>query len=117
MKSLLKISALILAISSTSVMAQYTGPNGTLTTVKQLIDSGKDHDAVTLVGKVIKRMGNDNLYQFSDGTGTMYIKIDAKNWPTSLTLDDKTKVEVSGKYIKQIVGPTKVEVIDIRKVD
>jgi uncharacterized protein (TIGR00156 family) len=117
MKSIMKVSAVILAVSCTSVMAQYTGPNGTATTVKQLLASGKDHDAVTLKGNIIKRIADEHLYEFNDGTGTMYISIHQKHWPSGLKIDEKTKVEISGKYIKQIVGPTKVEVVDIHKAD
>lgn len=117
MKSIFKICALIIAVSCTSVMAQYTGPNGTATTVKQLLSSGKDHDAVTLKGNIIKRIADEHLYEFNDGTGTMYISINQKRWPSGLKIDEKTKVEISGKYIKQIVGPTKVEVVDIHKAD
>jgi uncharacterized protein (TIGR00156 family) len=116
MKMILPVFALAAVCVSFAAMAQYTGPNGTAVTVKQLVDSGRDHDSVTLSGNIIKRVEGD-LYQFSDGTGTVYIKIDRKRWPNDLKIDEKSKVVISGKYIKQIVGPTKVEVVSIRKLD
>jgi uncharacterized protein (TIGR00156 family) len=116
MMMILPVFALAAVCVSFEAKAQYSGPSGTAVTVKQLVDSGRDHDSVTLSGNIIKRVEGD-LYQFSDGTGTVYIKIDRKRWPNDLKIDEKSKVVISGKYIKQIVGPTKVEVVSIRKLD
>lgn len=100
-------------------LADYVGPNGTPGTIRQLLDSGWDHQFVTLKGNITRRVAHDDLYEFSDGTGTIYAEIKRKRfvWPVSTPVSDKTRVEIYGKYIRQVWGPTKIEVIDMRVAD
>lgn len=115
MNTKLIISALSLAIVGTSAFAQYVGPNGSATSVKQLQESAYDHAPVVLKGHITGRLAYDDLYQFNDGTGAVMIKID--HWPLGLVIDEKTKVEITGKYDREFAGFNKVKVIQMRRVD
>jgi uncharacterized protein (TIGR00156 family) len=103
-------------IGSTTATAQYVGPNGSPQTVRQLLDQGRDHEPVVLRGTIASRTAYNDLYNFTDGTGTVLIKINNKNWPLGLKVDDKTPVEIVGKFDREFVGFTKVKVVNIRAV-
>ncbi|PWC19963.1 hypothetical protein DDT52_11465 [Brenneria roseae subsp. roseae] len=118
MKSRFIIGAFILAISSSAAWAQYIGPNGSPTSVKTLLEYGRDHDFVVLKGNIIRRAAYyDDLYEFSDGTGTILIKIDHKRWPINLRIDDKSTIEIAGKYDREFVRFNKIKVMNIRVAD
>lgn len=98
-------------------MAQYVGPHAASSTVQQLGGLiGKDR-FVTLKGNITRHVGKD-LYEFSDGTGSVYLDIDRKHWrwPADTSIDHTTPVEIRGKYISQAFGPDKVKVSDVRLV-
>ncbi|MFA9439368.1 NirD/YgiW/YdeI family stress tolerance protein [Uliginosibacterium sp. sgz301328] len=69
---------------------------------------------VMLTGHITRRTAYKDLYNLSDSTATVFIKINRKNWPRNLTVDDKTKVEIVGKFDREFVGFDKIKVIDIR---
>ncbi|NSL53938.1 NirD/YgiW/YdeI family stress tolerance protein [Uliginosibacterium aquaticum] len=115
MKSLFLATALTLACTAAS--AQYLGPNGAPATVKQLLDQAYDHDHVVLQGHITSRVAYDDLYQFTDGSATVLVKIDHKHWPLGLKIDDKTRVEIAGKYDREILGYSKIKVLSIRAVN
>ncbi len=118
MKSAFIISVFILAVSHSTAWAQYVGPDGAPTSVKMLLDHGRDHEFVVLRGNIIKRAAYfDDLYEFSDGSGTILIKIDHKRWPLGLQIDDKSTVEIAGKFDREIVSFNKIKVVDIRPVN
>ncbi|MFT3803507.1 MAG: NirD/YgiW/YdeI family stress tolerance protein [Burkholderiaceae bacterium] len=97
--------------------AQYTGPSEqpAATTVKQLLDAGKDDQLVTLRGHIVKRIGEEK-YQFADETGEIPIKIERENWPAGQTVNETSTVELSGKYDKPIVGASKVKIRGLKVV-
>lgn len=118
MKFTFTIGALILAVSHFSAWAQYVGPEGTPTSVKALLEQGRDHEFVVLKGNILKRAAYfDDLYEFNDGTGTILIKIDAKRWPVGLRIDEKSVVEIAGKFDREMMRFNKIKVADIRLVD
>lgn len=117
MKTLFTLGALLLAINCSSVWAQYIGPNGSPTSVRQLLEYGRDHDFVVLQGNIIGRTVYNDLYELNDGTGTISIKIDHERWPLNLQVDDKTRVEISGKFDRDLVGFNKVKVMNIRAIE
>ncbi|MFT4173053.1 MAG: NirD/YgiW/YdeI family stress tolerance protein [Rhodocyclaceae bacterium] len=103
-------------VGSTTAIAQYVGPNGSPQTVRQLLDQGRDHEPVVLRGTITRRTAYSDLYNFTDGTGSVLIKINDKHWPLGLKVDDKTPVEIVGKFDREYVGFTKVKVVNIRPV-
>lgn len=117
MKSVV-ITSLFSAILAVSVpaLAQYVGPDNSPGTIKQIQSSlfGKDH-LVTLKGNITRRV-SDELYEFSDGTGTIYLDIDNKfwHWPSNLPIDQKTPVEVYGKLVNKAFHFDKIKVIELR---
>lgn len=116
MKTKLMICVLTLGVACSSAFAQYVGPNGSATSVKQVQESSRNYAPVLLQGYITGRVMHDDLYQFKDGTGTIQIKIDHKDWPAGLNVDEKTRVEIAGKY-DQDGGFNKIKVNMIRKVD
>jgi len=111
---LIFVAVTSLAIACSAASAQYVGPNGAPASVKQLLDSGYDHDFVVLRGHITGRVAYDDLYQFNDGTANVLLKIDRKNWPFNLRIDDKTRVEIAGKFDREFMGFSKVKVTSIR---
>lgn len=117
------ILALALATSAVAAFAQYTGPGTntpgtttsatTPTTVKQLLDTGKDDQHVMLRGHITRSLGDDK-YEFADSTGQVIIEIDEKRWPADHPVNEKSTVELTGKYDKELIGKSKVEVRGIK---
>lgn len=92
---------------------RYTGPSAvTLTTVKQLLDSGKDDQYVRLQGKIISHEHGKN-YTFADDSGSMKIEVSPKRFPEGQTIGAEQRVELSGKLDKDW-RTTEFEVKEIR---
>ena len=92
----------------------YTGPSTVPTmTVKQLIDTGKDDQHVTLRGFIVSHDGGEH-YTFADDTGRIKVEIDAKHFPPGVKIDDKVRVEITGEFDKDLIG-SKVEV-DVKRL-
>ena len=66
---------------------------------------------VTLEGYIIRRINNDDLYEFKDSTGTITVDIDNNKWPGQI--NDKTKVRLYGEVDRDFMN---VE-IDVDRVD
>lgn len=93
--------------------AQYTGPNSVpVTTVKQLLDQGKDEQQVVLRGNIVSHDGGDR-YTFRDATGRMKVEIDAHRLPAGRPFDDKAQVELLGEFDKDFRS-AEVEVDEVR---
>ncbi|MGF1775693.1 YgiW/YdeI family stress tolerance OB fold protein [Vibrio nomapromontoriensis] len=112
--SLILLSSILL---STSVLASegainkeamqtttggFQGPseNDTLSSVEEVMNAGwlTDGNKVTLVGHIVKSMGND-VYTFQDSTGQMPIEIEADEWGGQ-TVTPKDKVKIYGEIEK-----------------
>ncbi|MDQ7988539.1 MAG: NirD/YgiW/YdeI family stress tolerance protein [Candidatus Dactylopiibacterium sp.] len=102
------------ALAAAPALAQFVGPNGSPTTVRQLEQHGRDYEPVVLTGHIVARVGHKDLYQFSDGTGTLVVKIDGKHWPAGLRVDEKTRVTLAGKYDREGFGFSKVKVFSLQ---
>lgn len=99
--------------ASGQAAAQYTGPSSVpVTTVKQLLDQGKDEQQVVLRGRVVSHDGGDR-YTFRDATGTLKVEIDAHQLPTGRPFDDKAQVELLGEFDKDFRS-AEVEVDEVR---
>ncbi|WP_369943904.1 YgiW/YdeI family stress tolerance OB fold protein [Xanthomonas medicagonis] len=93
--------------------AQYTGPSSVpLTTVKQLLDQGKDEQQVVLRGNIVSHDGGDR-YTFRDATGSVKVEIDAHRLPAGRPFDDKAQVELVGEFDKDFRS-AEVEVDEVR---
>ena len=105
-------AALLLAAPAS---AQYTGPHGVApTTVAEVLKSGSDDQQVVLRGKLIKKVGSDK-YEFSDGTGSIRVEIDAKRFPAE-PIDDKVTVEIQGELEKDFMHSPEIDVDVIRRI-
>ncbi len=107
--------ACVLAVFSTLSHAQYTGPSTVpvAMTVGQIQESGKDDQRVLLRGRIVKYLG-DEKYQFTDGTGEIQVEIDHDLWPSGQPISEKSEVELVGKYDKELIGKSEVEVKSIK---
>lgn len=90
----------------------FSGPDGSLVTVKQAQDL-KDDAWVTLRGSIEKRVGDED-YQFRDATGTLTVEIDDKRWDGQ-TIGPQDKVELQGKLDKDF-NSVELDVKRVRKI-
>lgn len=112
------IVSVLLALGATAAMAQapgYTGPSNTarpvaqgsysgpsslpLTTVKQLLDSGRDDQHARLQGRIVSHDGGDR-YSFEDATGRITVEIDDEDFPPGQTIGAEHRVELQGEFDK-----------------
>lgn len=105
------IIAGLMAVASIS-HAQYAGPTIAPTTVKTILDNGKNDEQVILQGRIVRHTGGES-YRFADNTGEMEIEIEAKNWPANTSIDEKTEVRLHGEYEKELLGQAEIEVKQI----
>lgn len=101
--------------NGSSAVAQnggFSGPNGTVATVKQVQDM-KDDAWVTMRGQIEKRVGDDN-YTFRDATGTMTVEIDHKRW-NGLNITPADQVELQGELDKDF-NSLELDVKQIKKI-
>lgn len=88
----------------------YAGPSSVpLMTVKDLLDKGKDDQAVRLKGRLLSHKGGDE-YEFADQSGKMTVEIDADRFPAGTTVDHNTLVELSGEFDKETFGASSLDV-------
>ena len=75
----------------------YTGPSSVaVTSVKALIDTGRDDQNAILRGRIVSHDGDDH-YTFDDGTARIRVDIDKDEFPAGVKIDDKTMVELRGE--------------------
>lgn len=115
-KNLLAILAAVSGIAlATSVSAAennggFTGPSVEVITVEQAKNMNDD-TFVVLRGKIKQNVGDD-LYLFTDGTGTINIEIDEEDW-NSAKVTPEDVVEIRGEVDK---GWDKIE-IDVDQIN
>ena len=106
-------SAVAPAASVPTQAGRYTGPSSAaLTTIKQLLASGKDDQYARLQGKIIAHE-KGKKYTFADDTGRMSIEISPRRFPDGQSISAEQRVEVSGKLEKGW-GKTKFETKELR---
>lgn len=75
----------------------YAGPSSVaVTSVKTLIETGRDDQKAILRGRIVSHDGGDH-YTFDDGTGRIRVDIDDHDFPAGVKIDDKTTVELHGE--------------------
>ena len=79
---------------------RYIGPSSAaLTTVKQLLASGKDDQYARLQGKITSH-DHGKKYTFADDSGSMSVEISPKRFPEGQTIGAEQRVELAGKLDK-----------------
>lgn len=110
----LSIGLSALVATATVANAQYTGPtNAAPITVKQLLETGKDEQFVTLRGHLVKRIGDDE-YLFADSTGEIEVDIDDEAFPAQQPIDPNTEVELTGEFDKELIGKPEIDVAQVK---
>ena len=108
------ISTILLSLTGTAQVANsaggFVGPSVSSTTVAEAAKM-TDDTPVVLVGNIEKKLGNE-LYQFSDKSGSIIIEIDNEDW-NGLTVKPEDTVEISGEVDKELMKDVKIEVDSI----
>ena len=96
--------ALILAplFSTAALATSYTGPGAESVTTVAAANKAADDTPVVLQGYVIKKINNDDKYEFKDSTGTITVEIDDEDLPP-VAFDDKTLVKLTGEVDKGLL--------------
>ena len=99
--------------ASSTPASGYTGSSSTaMSTVKQLLASGKDGQYARLQGKIISHE-REKKYTFADDSGSMPVEISSKRFPPGQTISADQRVELTGKLDKEW-RTTEFEVKEIR---
>ena len=90
--------------------AEYVGPSKVrqYKNVAEILREPVDDTYVTLRGKIINRIAND-MYQFTDGTGTIKVEIDEEDF-AGQRVDANTQVEIWGKVDKDLMRAPEIDV-------
>lgn len=83
-----------------------------MTTVADVLKSGKDDHMVTLTGSVVKQVGREK-FLFRDASGDIRIEIDDDAMPTQ-PFDDKTRLEITGKAEKEFLRSMEIDVKSVK---
>lgn len=97
--------ALIVAplLSTTAVASSYTGPGNSVVNTVAAANKAADDTQVVLQGFLIRKLNNDDRYEFQDTSGTITVEIDDEDLPT-VTFNEKTKVKLTGELEKELLG-------------
>ncbi|MEG0862545.1 YgiW/YdeI family stress tolerance OB fold protein [Pseudomonas sp. NUPR-001] len=97
--------ALLLApLFSTAALATgYTGPGAQPVTTVAAANDAADDTPVVLQGFVVKKLNNDDKFEFKDNTGTITVEIDKEDMPP-VPFNDKTKVKLTGEVEKHLMS-------------
>lgn len=99
-------AALMMAVAP--AQAQFVGGPSTTITVKQLVDTGRDDQLVTLEGYLVEQVKHEK-YTFRDATGTVLVEIDDEVF-MGQRVDPKTKVCLEGEFEKDMLEKDEVDV-------
>ena len=82
MKTLAFAAAALSVFSIGAAQAQFVGQSQPVTTVKQVLDNGRDDQMVVLEGNLINQVRNDK-YTLRDATGTIVVELMTASLPAS----------------------------------
>lgn len=99
-------AALMMAVAP--AQAQFVGGPSTTISVKQLVDTGRDDQLVTLEGYLVEQVKHEK-YTFRDATGTVLVEIDDEVF-MGQRVDPKTKVRLEGEFEKDMLEKDEVDV-------
>lgn len=101
------------ATASEAAPGRYTGPSSVpLSTVKSLLESGRDDQHARLQGRIVSHDGGKN-YSFADDSGRMTVKISSRRFPTGQSVSAEQRVELVGELDKDF-RKTKFKVKELR---
>ncbi|MCY1389976.1 hypothetical protein D3C76_500480 [compost metagenome] len=97
--------ALLLAplFSTAALAAGYTGPGAAPVTTVAAANDAADDAPVVLQGFVVKKLNNDDKYEFKDTTGTITVEIDNEDLP-AVPFNEKSKVKLTGEVEKHLLS-------------
>ncbi|MDP5009456.1 MAG: NirD/YgiW/YdeI family stress tolerance protein [Glaciimonas sp.] len=99
--------------SKTAASPNYSGPSTVPTmTIKQLLANGSDDQYVTVAGKLVRHTGGEH-YVLADASGEMKVEISKKYFPANITINASTPVELTGKFDKNLIGESELDVKQI----
>lgn len=101
-----------IGLASAEVAAEYRGPRTGDTTVAEILKRPKDDSVVLLRGVIAAKTG-PKTYLFRDETGEIQVEIKDKLFATH-SVDDKTKVEITGEVEKDFRKPVHIDVDSMR---
>lgn len=93
----LAMAALLTVAPAHAQAPGYSGPSTVaLSTVKALLDEGRDDQPARLQGRIVQHDGGDR-YTFADDSGRISVEIDAKRFPAGQTIGAEQRVELHGE--------------------
>ena len=107
LKTIAAATALASVIAFAPAQAQFVGGPSNVTTVKNLLDSGKDADE----GYIVQQVKHEK-YMFRDSTGEMLVEIDDEVFKGQ-RVDPKTKVRIDGELERDFMEKDKVDVYNL----
>ena len=108
LKTIAAATALASVIAFAPAQAQFVGDPSNVTTVKNLLDSGKDDQLATLEGYIVQQV----KHMFRDSTGEMLVEIDDEVFKGQ-RVDPKTKVRIDGELERDFMEKDKVDVYNL----
>lgn len=111
LKTIAAATALASVIAFAPAQAQFVGGPSNVTTVKNLLDSGKDDQLATLEGYIVQQVKHEK-YMFRDSTGEMLVEIDDEVFKGQ-RVDPKTKVRIDGELERDFMKKDKVDVYNL----
>jgi uncharacterized protein (TIGR00156 family) len=116
------LTACFLSLACTwavSALAQCRGLDGGPNTVKELHWTLDDEVLVSFSGNIVCHVGG-GLYEFTDGTGTVYLEMNSRELDGLSGRDGqdgKVPVNVYGRYVHKLFGRSRIEVIELSPAD
>lgn len=112
-KKILAVLAAVsgIALQTETVAAQnqggFTGPSVEVITVEQA--KNMNDDAFVILRGSIKQNVGDDIYVFTDGTGSINVEIDDEDW-NGVTVGPEDTVEIRGEVDTHWRKPTDIDV-------
>ena len=107
-KTLTAAAAFTAMLALSPAQAQFVGGPSNMTTVKNLLETGKDDQLATLEGYLVEQVKHEK-YIFRDDSGQMLVEIDDKVFQGQ-RVDPKTKIQIQGEFERDFMEKDKVDV-------
>lgn len=108
LKTFAAAAALASVIAVAPAQAQFVGGQSSVTTVKQLLDNGRDDQLATVEGFLVKQVRHEK-YLFRDASGEMLVEVDDEVFQGQ-RVDPKTKVRLDGELERDFMEKDKLDV-------
>lgn len=84
--------------------------------IRALLEQRQDYERIAVKGRVIRRVEHDELFEFSDGSASILLKVDHKHWPYPVHVGAATMFEAVGEFDYEHSGDSRLKVFDLRPV-